>query len=74
MCVQGALLLSEVMREREAQLEYKKKKEEIAKAVDQKYIVIQQEVFLLLAILLDSFAVCFIRRETREWQLITRLL
>ncbi|CAI7992319.1 Coiled-coil domain-containing protein 173 [Geodia barretti] len=38
-----ALLLSEVMRERDAQLEYKKKKEEVAKTVDQTYIDIQQE-------------------------------
>ena len=43
---QGALLLSEVVRERDAQLEYKKKKAEVAKAVDEKYIVLQQEVIL----------------------------
>ena len=41
---QGALLLSEVMRERNAQLEYKKKRQEAVKSFDQRYIRIQKEV------------------------------
>jgi hypothetical protein len=39
----GALLLSEVLRERDAQLEYKTRKQEVAKMADQKYILIQEE-------------------------------
>lgn len=39
----GALLLSEVLRERDAQLEYKKKRQEAAKRVDQKHICMQEE-------------------------------
>ena len=53
--MQRALLLSEVMRERDAQLEYKKKKEEVAKTVDQTYIDIQQEVSCLLGVCSCNF-------------------
>ena len=42
--VQGALLLSEVLRERDAQLEHKKRRQEAAKMVDQRYIRLQEEV------------------------------
>lgn len=45
---QGALLLSEVLRERDAQLEYKKRKQEAAKKADLKYILIQEEVYTCL--------------------------
>ena len=41
---QGALLLSEVLRERDAQLEYKKKKEGRLREIDEKYLQIQKEV------------------------------
>ena len=44
---QGALLLSEVLRERDAQLEYKKRKQEAAKTADLKYIRIQEEVHVV---------------------------
>ena len=42
--VQGALLLSEVLRERDAQLEHKKRRQEATKMVDQRYIRLQEEV------------------------------
>lgn len=42
--MQSGLLLSEVLRERDAQLQYKKRKQEAAKIVDQKYIRMQEEV------------------------------
>lgn len=44
MHVQGALMLSEVLREREAQINYKKRKQELLKDQDTKYLRKQQEV------------------------------
>lgn len=42
--IQGALLLSEVLRERDAQVEYKKQREERMKQLDQSFLQWQQEV------------------------------
>ena len=44
------------MRERDAQLEYKKKKEEAVKTVDQQYICLQQDVSPPLSVC--SFLYC----------------
>lgn len=44
MRVQGALMLSEVLREREAQINYKKRKQELLKDQDTNYLRKQQEV------------------------------
>ena len=43
--VQGALMLSEVLREREAQVKYKKKRQDMVKCQDDKYFKRQQEVW-----------------------------
>jgi len=40
------LLLSEVLRERDAQVEYKKRREEVKKEQDEVYIRAQEEVRL----------------------------
>ena len=42
--MQGALMLSEVLREREAQIKYKKKREGLLKTQDMKYLKLQEEV------------------------------
>lgn len=44
--MQSALLLSEVLRERDAQVQYKRRKQVDAKMADQKYIRMQEEVYL----------------------------
>ena len=46
--VQGALMLSEVLREREAQIKYKKKREGLLKTQDMKYLKLQEEVHMFV--------------------------
>ena len=44
MCTQTALRLTEVLRERDAQLEFKKKKASMYKNLDEQYVKMQHEV------------------------------
>ena len=43
-------MLSEVLREREAQVRYKKKKEGLLKSQDLKYLKLQEEVLIVIII------------------------